>query len=82
MNQYPTLKIEISGHTDNVGDAEYNQRLSVARAKAVVDYLISKGIDSSRLSYVGYGFSKPIAPNDTEEGRRLNRRSEFKIIGK
>ncbi len=82
MKQYPTLKIEISGHTDNVGDAEYNQKLSVARAKAVVDYLIKHGINSSRLTYVGYGFSKPIAPNDTEEGRRLNRRSEFKIISK
>jgi outer membrane protein OmpA-like peptidoglycan-associated protein/tetratricopeptide (TPR) repeat protein len=82
LNQYPTLKIEISGHTDNVGDAEYNQKLSVARAKAVVDYLIGKGISASRLSYVGFGFSKPVASNDTEEGRKLNRRSEFKIISK
>lgn len=82
MNQYPTLKIEISGHTDNVGDKEYNQKLSVQRAKAVVDYLINNGISSSRLSYVGFGFAKPIASNDTEEGRKQNRRSEFKIIGK
>lgn len=82
MNQYPTLKIEISGHTDNVGDEEYNQKLSVQRAKAVVDYLINNGISSGRLTYVGFGYDKPIAPNDTEEGRRLNRRSEFKIIGK
>lgn len=82
MNQYPTIKIEISGHTDDVGDEDYNQKLSVDRAKAVVDYLISKGISSARLSYVGYGFTRPIAPNDTEEGRRLNRRSEFKIISK
>ena len=82
MNQYPTLKIEISGHTDNVGDAEYNQKLSVERAKSVVDYLINNGISSARLSYVGYGLTKPIASNDTEEGRKQNRRSEFKIIGK
>ncbi len=82
LNQYPTLKIEISGHTDNVGDEPYNQKLSVERAKAVVDYLISQGVSSARLSYVGYGFTKPIANNDTEEGRKLNRRSEFKIISK
>jgi len=78
----PTLKVEISGHTDNVGDGEYNQKLSVERAKSVVDYLINNGISSARLSYVGYGFTKPIASNDTEEGRKQNRRSEFKIVGK
>jgi outer membrane protein OmpA-like peptidoglycan-associated protein/tetratricopeptide (TPR) repeat protein len=82
LNQYPTLKIEISGHTDNVGDEEYNQKLSVERAKAVVDYLISQGISSGRLSYVGYGFSRPLTDNSSEEGRRMNRRSEFKIISK
>jgi len=82
LKQYPTIKIEISGHTDEIGGEEYNQTLSTQRAKAVVDYLISKGISSARLSYVGYGFSKPIAPNDTEEGRQQNRRSEFLIISK
>lgn len=80
MNDNPNIKIEISGHTDNIGSASYNQKLSESRAKAVVDYLIEHGIDRSRLSYMGYGFEKPIAPNDTEEGRQLNRRVEFKII--
>ena len=76
-----TLKIQISGHTDNKGSAEYNQNLSENRAKAVVDYLISKGIDKSRLEYKGYGFSRPVAPNDTDTGRQLNRRTEFEILG-
>jgi len=80
MNDNPNIKIEISGHTDNIGSAAYNQKLSESRAKAVVDYLIEHGIDRSRLSYMGYGFEKPIAPNDTEEGRQLNRRVEFKIV--
>jgi outer membrane protein OmpA-like peptidoglycan-associated protein len=80
MNDNPNIKIEISGHTDNIGSAAYNQKLSEARAKAVVDYLVEHGIDRSRLSYIGYGFEKPIATNDTEEGRQLNRRVEFKII--
>ena len=74
------LRIEISGHTDNVGSADYNQRLSEGRAKAVVDYLVSKGIDSSRLEFVGYGFEQPISSNDTEEGRAANRRVEFKVV--
>lgn len=82
MNQYPTLKIEISGHTDNIGSATYNKKLSEDRAKSVVDYLVSKGISATRLTYVGYGFDKPIATNETEEGRQLNRRTEFKIISK
>jgi len=80
MNDNPNIKIEISGHTDNIGSASYNQKLSESRAKAVVDYLIEHGIERSRLSYMGYGFEKPIASNDTEEGRQLNRRVEFKII--
>lgn len=75
------LKIEIGGHTDNRGSESYNELLSSSRAKAVYDYLISKGIDSKRMAYKGYGMSKPIATNDTEEGRALNRRTEFTIIG-
>ncbi|MEA1897665.1 MAG: OmpA family protein [Bacteroidota bacterium] len=74
------LRIEISGHTDNVGSADYNQRLSEGRAKAVVEYLVSKGVESSRLEFVGYGFEQPMASNDTEEGRAANRRVEFKVI--
>ena len=80
MNDNPNIKIEISGHTDNIGSAAYNQKLSESRAKAVVDYLIEHGIERSRLSYMGYGLEKPIASNDTEEGRQLNRRVEFKIL--
>lgn len=80
LEQYPKLKIEISGHTDNKGSAEYNQRLSNNRAYAVMQYLINKGIDSKRLSYKGYGKTMPIDTNDTEEGRSNNRRVEFKVI--
>ncbi len=74
------IKIEIGGHTDNVGTKVYNQTLSENRAKAVYTYLIKKGIDAKRMSYKGYDFSKPIADNETEEGRAKNRRTEFKII--
>jgi outer membrane protein OmpA-like peptidoglycan-associated protein/tetratricopeptide (TPR) repeat protein len=81
MTDVPNLKIEISGHTDNKGAAEYNKDLSERRAKAVVDYLVGKGINASRLKYAGYGFDRPIAPNDSDEGRQLNRRTEFEIIG-
>jgi len=80
LQQNPSVTIEISGHTDNVGSYEYNQSLSERRAKAVVDYLVEQGIPLSRLVYKGYSFSKPIASNDTEEGRQLNRRVEFKIL--
>ncbi|MEQ8240531.1 MAG: OmpA family protein [Cyclobacteriaceae bacterium] len=73
-------KIEISGHTDSVGDDNYNQDLSQRRAGAVVDYLITNGIDRNRLTYAGYGESKPVVPNDTKENRQLNRRVEFKIL--
>jgi len=82
MRENPTLKIEISGHTDNVGSAAYNKTLSEQRAKAVVDYLIKAGIAADRMTSVGYGFDKPIASNATEEGRQLNRRTEFKITSK
>lgn len=82
MTENPSLKIEISGHTDNVGSAAINKRLSEQRANAVVEFLISKGIDASRLSYKGYGFEKPLATNETAEGRQLNRRTEFEIVEK
>jgi outer membrane protein OmpA-like peptidoglycan-associated protein/tetratricopeptide (TPR) repeat protein len=80
LNKNTRMKIEISGHTDNKGTADYNQKLSENRAKAVYNYLIEKGIDKNRLSYKGYGLSKPIDTNDTEEGRANNRRTEFKVI--
>ncbi|MCF8368999.1 MAG: OmpA family protein [Bacteroidales bacterium] len=82
MTDTPTLKIEISGHTDNIGSAAINQKLSENRAKAVVDYLLEKGIEAERLVYKGYGFEQPVSSNDTEEGRQQNRRTEFKILGK
>ncbi|MCG8697368.1 MAG: OmpA family protein [Bacteroidales bacterium] len=76
------VNIEISGHTDNVGSMKSNLKLSNARAKAVVDYLIGQGIAESRLTHKGYAFNQPIAPNTTAEGRALNRRVEFKITSK
>jgi flagellar motor protein MotB len=77
-----TLRIEISGHTDNIGSLKSNTKLSSDRAKAVVNYLIGKGIVPSRLEYKGYAFTQPIADNGTEEGRAQNRRVEFKILSK
>ena len=80
MLNNPELKIEISGHTCNMGPAAYNQGLSERRAKAVYEYLISKGVEASRLSYKGYGLTKPMVSNDTLAGKIKNRRVEFKII--
>jgi outer membrane protein OmpA-like peptidoglycan-associated protein len=77
-----SIKLEISGHTDNVGSYIANKRLSKARAKSVVDYLVGHGISKSRLTFEGYSFTRPIAPNDTPEGRRRNRRVEFEILEK
>jgi outer membrane protein OmpA-like peptidoglycan-associated protein/tetratricopeptide (TPR) repeat protein len=82
LTDVPTMKIEISGHTDSRGSDEYNKNLSNQRAKAVYDRLIEKGIDASRLTFIGYGEEKPIATNETEEGRQLNRRTEFKVLAK
>ncbi|MCF6170357.1 MAG: OmpA family protein [Bacteroidales bacterium] len=82
LNDIPTLTIEISGHTDSYGSGEYNEKLSADRAKAVVDYLIEQGIDSKRLTSAGYGETQPIATNETDEGRQLNRRTEFKVLSK
>lgn len=76
MTHKKSVHIEISGHTDNVGNKKANKRLSQRRADAVRAYLISRGIDASRMRAVGYGDQKPIAPNDTAEGRQKNRRIE------
>ena len=81
MLDYPNMKIEISGHTDNKGSADYNRKLSQSRAKSVLDYLVKKGISPDRMTFAGYGFDRPLSPNDTEEGRQLNRRTEFEIKG-
>lgn len=80
LTKNKTIKIEIGGHTDNVGSDDLNKKLSENRAKSVYEYLQNAGIDRSRLSYKGYGSSKPISPNTTEAGRAENRRTEFKII--
>ena len=80
MNANPKMKIEIGGHTDNVGTKAYNKTLSENRAKSVYNYLVSQGIAKERLSYSGYDFSVPVATNDTEEGRAQNRRTEFKVV--
>jgi outer membrane protein OmpA-like peptidoglycan-associated protein len=81
LNDNPTLKVEISGHTDNIGNAKDNLTLSTNRAKSIVDYLVSKGIGTERLSYKGYGDTQPVADNSTEEGRAKNRRTSFTITG-
>ncbi len=80
LQQYPKMRIEVRGHTDGHGSVDYNMRLSENRAKAVVDYLVSKGIDAKRLQYKGFGKSQPIESNATEEGRAKNRRVELKIL--
>jgi outer membrane protein OmpA-like peptidoglycan-associated protein len=88
LNAHPGITIELSAHTDNKGSEAYNQRLSEARARACVAYLINKGIDKNRLQARGYGSTQPIAPNvnedgsDNPEGRQRNRRTEFKVLGK
>ena len=74
------MRIEISGHTDNTGGLSLNIRLSEIRAQAVVEYLVQKGVDRSRLEYKGYGPDQPITDNATAEGRKMNRRVEFKIL--
>ena len=80
LKENPNAKVEVSGHTDNVGSPAYNQDLSERRAKAVYDYFVASGVDASRLSYKGYGMEKPIADNATPEGRQQNRRVELNVI--
>jgi outer membrane protein OmpA-like peptidoglycan-associated protein/tetratricopeptide (TPR) repeat protein len=80
LNENPTIKIEISGYTDNVGKPADNLLLSNNRAKAVVSYLISKKIAAARLTAKGYGETKPVADNKTDEGKALNRRTELRVV--
>lgn len=80
LKDVPSLKIEISGHTDNTGSATLNEQLSQDRADAVVAYLKQKGIKAARLTSKGYGSSRPVASNNSEEGRQSNRRTEFEIL--
>ncbi len=80
MKRKNKLKVEISGHTDSQGADDKNQKLSEKRAKSVVNYIVKKGVEETRLVYKGYGEEKPVATNDTKEGRKLNRRVEFNIL--
>ena len=80
LKQNPTLKVEISGHTDNVGKDSENQILSEKRALAVVNYLLNNGTNVLNIKSIGYGSSKPMLPNDSEENRQINRRIEMKIL--
>jgi outer membrane protein OmpA-like peptidoglycan-associated protein/tetratricopeptide (TPR) repeat protein len=82
LNDLPTMKIEIGGHTDSKGSDDYNLKLSASRAKTVVEYLTKAGISADRLKSAGYGEAQPIETNDTDEGRALNRRTEFTILSK
>ena len=80
LKENPAIVIEMSAHTDAKGSDEYNFKLSDNRARSVMEYIISKGIDASRITSKGYGESKPVATNETDEGRQLNRRVEFTIL--
>ncbi|MFP4370583.1 MAG: OmpA family protein [Candidatus Kapaibacterium sp.] len=82
MKSRPKLRLEIQGHTDNVGGVEYNMNLSKERAKAVMNAMLERGIDPRRLRARGFGMSEPVASNETEEGRAQNRRTEFVILAK
>ena len=82
LKDNPTVKVEIQGHTDNIGNDDANQKLSEQRAKAVYDHVLSKGIPADRIRYKGYGESQPIADNNTAIGRAKNRRTVFLIYEK
>jgi OOP family OmpA-OmpF porin len=82
LKQNGSVEIEIEGHTDNKGSDDYNANLSQGRSQAVVDYIVSQGIESFRLTAHGYGESKPIDSNDSEAGRANNRRVEFTVVKK
>jgi outer membrane protein OmpA-like peptidoglycan-associated protein len=80
LKNNPGIGVQISGHTDSIGSAEYNLTLSRNRAKAVVDYLTDQNIAPKRLTFLGYGDQHPVADNTTEQGRALNRRTEVMIL--
>jgi OOP family OmpA-OmpF porin len=77
LKKNPEIKFEIDGHTDNIGSAEYNMKLSERRAKAAMEYFLSRGIDPNRLTTKGFGFTRPVANNGTKEGQAKNRRVEL-----
>jgi outer membrane protein OmpA-like peptidoglycan-associated protein len=80
LRDYPQVDLQVSGHTDITGNEQYNQVLSEQRAKAVADYLAEQGIASHRVSYIGYGSTRPVSNNETTTGRAANRRVEIKIL--
>ena len=82
MKRYPDMQLEIRGHTDDQGSDDYNQKLSERRAKAVAEALIDMGVSRLRLAVKGFGESRPLVPNDSDENRRKNRRTEFVILSK
>jgi outer membrane protein OmpA-like peptidoglycan-associated protein len=82
LKAFPSTETRLEGHTDSVGDAEANKKLSQDRADAVKSIMVTNGIDASRLSTTGYGQEKPIASNDTEDGRAQNRRTELMVVKK
>ncbi|WP_234735819.1 OmpA family protein [Tellurirhabdus bombi] len=80
LKSRPTLRIEIAGHTDNVGDNRLNQALSQNRARVIRNYLVNRGVDEKRVQYRGYGSSQPVAPSDTEENKKKNRRVVVQVL--
>ncbi len=80
LNKYKQIKARVNGHTDIGSTFEFNEKLSVSRAQIIYNYFVLKGVDKSRLSFVGWGNTKPISTNDTSEGRALNRRCEIEIL--
>ena len=80
LKRNKNVNIQIAGHTDDIGNDDYNQKLSLARANSVKDFLVTKGINKSRIKTIGYGKSQPLFPNDSDENRRKNRRTEFVVV--
>jgi outer membrane protein OmpA-like peptidoglycan-associated protein len=78
----PSVKVELAGHTDNVGPKDYNRKLSQDRAQSVMDYLVSKGVSPQRIAASGFGMDEPITTNETEDGRAMNRRVEFRVVSR
>ena len=76
----PGLRVQINGHTDNIGTPEFNMELSEKRAEAVYAFLVKKHVHKYRLEYKGFGETKPVATNDTEAGRAKNRRTELEVL--
>ena len=77
LKKNPGLRIDLQGHTDNIGSQNFNMKLSLRRSAAVKTYLVSKGVPADRLKTEGFGFSRPVATNKTKEGRAMNRRVEL-----